>query len=307
MRHFSGLLQAHTWLHCSWLMMAHKSISPGIWKTCGNRVSPQIDSCSWLHRRGWEENRWLFESGEEGRAQSEYWERNPYMCVPISFTSWWITSSMQQSGLSSATVEFDADKLSLWELVCRSACRRSTRARQPWLTLLSGPSVLDRYHKLHLHKNVLYYLAAVVVHADVTGEGFTEEDISGRGCGKEHSGESTLMQQKSNRARISYPKFCGKVSISPSIKFSAPLMVDGSSLMSWLNKSPKGFTQTCASWVTPVLVLSSYSTHSRGDNKETLNIPHKYTQLQIATKINLKYPAALKSLATAKLMDDADT
>lgn len=63
---------------------------------------------------------------------------------------------------------------------------------------------------------------------------------------KKSSGESTLMQEKLNGARISYPKFCGKVSISPSIKFSAPLMVEGSSLMSWLNKSPKGvvFTRT---------------------------------------------------------------
>lgn len=40
---------------------------------------------------------------------------------------------------------------------------------------------------LHLHKNVLHDLAAVIVHADVTGEGFAEEDISGRGRGKEHS------------------------------------------------------------------------------------------------------------------------
>lgn len=32
----------------------------------------------------------------------------------------------------------------------------------------------------HLDKNVLHDLAAVVVHADVTGEGFTEEDITVR-------------------------------------------------------------------------------------------------------------------------------
>lgn len=44
-------------------------------------------------------------------------KNNAYMCVPISFTSWWMTSSMQQSGLSSATAELDADRLSLWELV----------------------------------------------------------------------------------------------------------------------------------------------------------------------------------------------
>lgn len=51
-----------------------------------------------------------------------------YMCVPISLTSWWITSSMQHSGLSSETAEFEADKLNLWELVCRSACER----RESW-------------------------------------------------------------------------------------------------------------------------------------------------------------------------------
>lgn len=49
-------------------------------------------------------------------------EKQTHMCVPISLTSWWMTSSMQHSGLSSATAEFDADRLSLCELVCRSAC-----------------------------------------------------------------------------------------------------------------------------------------------------------------------------------------
>lgn len=69
------------------------------------------------------------------------------------------------------------------------------------------------------------------------------------------------------------------MSISPSIKFSAPLIVDGSSLMSWLNRSPKGvaFTLTYPSWVTPVHDLGSYFTDSRGENKEMLIIPHKYT------------------------------
>lgn len=36
----------------------------------------------------------------------------------------------------------------------------------------------------------------------------------------------------------SYPKFWGKVSISPSIKASAPFTVEGSSFMSWLNRLP---------------------------------------------------------------------
>lgn len=36
----------------------------------------------------------------------------------------------------------------------------------------------------------------------------------------------------------SYPKFCGKVNISPNIKISAPFTVEGSSLMSWLKRSP---------------------------------------------------------------------
>lgn len=71
------------------------------------------------------------------------------MCVPISFTSWWITSSMQQSGLSSATAEFDADRLSLWELVWRSACpdikacvtTTAERRVKRWLLLLyTAPS-----------------------------------------------------------------------------------------------------------------------------------------------------------------------
>ena len=47
--------------------------------------------------------------------------------------------------------------------------------------LISGQSVLGCHYMLHLYKNVLHNLAAVVVHADVTGEGFTEEDISVRG------------------------------------------------------------------------------------------------------------------------------
>lgn len=47
-----------------------------------------------------------------------------YMCVPISLTSWWMTSSMQHSGLSSETAELEADKFNLWELVCRSAWER---------------------------------------------------------------------------------------------------------------------------------------------------------------------------------------
>lgn len=44
-----------------------------------------------------------------------------YMCVPISFTSWWITSSMQQSDLSSATAALEAERFNRWELVWRSA------------------------------------------------------------------------------------------------------------------------------------------------------------------------------------------
>ncbi len=51
-----------------------------------------------------------------------------YMCVPISLTSWWMTSSIQLSGLSSEKAEFEADKFNLWELVCRSACER----RESW-------------------------------------------------------------------------------------------------------------------------------------------------------------------------------
>lgn len=44
-----------------------------------------------------------------------------------------------------------------------------------WLALTSGESNVCT----HLHQDVLHHLAAVVVHADVTGEGFPEEDISG--------------------------------------------------------------------------------------------------------------------------------
>lgn len=104
---------------------------------------------------------------------------------------------MQQSGLSSATAELDADRLSLWELVCRSACRGATGARQPWLALIGGQSALNCYWMLHLHKNVLHNLAAVVVHADVTGEGFTQEDISVRGdADKNIQLSAVLMQRK---------------------------------------------------------------------------------------------------------------
>lgn len=37
-------------------------------------------------------------------------KNNPYMCVPISFTSWCMTSSMQQSGFSSATAALEAER-----------------------------------------------------------------------------------------------------------------------------------------------------------------------------------------------------
>lgn len=93
----------------------------------------------------------------------------------------------------------------------------------------------------HLDKNVLDHLAAVVVHADVTGEGLAEENVSESHTGMERYnlqlylttilGEKTLANYL-NCHLFSYPKFWGSVSISPSIKFSAPLIVDGSSLMS---------------------------------------------------------------------------
>lgn len=47
------------------------------------------------------------------------------MCVPISFTSWCITSSIQQSGLSSATAALEAERFKRWELVWRSALKES--------------------------------------------------------------------------------------------------------------------------------------------------------------------------------------
>lgn len=50
------------------------------------------------------------------------------------------------------------------------------------------------YYTRHLHENVLHHLAAVVVHADVTGEGFTEEDITVEGRGK-RSGEQQKQQK----------------------------------------------------------------------------------------------------------------
>lgn len=94
----------------------------------------------------------------------------------------------------------------------------------------------------HLDENVLHHLAAVVVHADVTGEGLAEENVSESHRGTERYnlqlylttilGGKKLLQILKTGISFFYPKFCGSVSISPSIKFSAPLMVDGSSLMS---------------------------------------------------------------------------
>lgn len=96
----------------------------------------------------------------------------------------------------------------------------------------------------YLHKNVLHYLDAVIVHTYVTGEGLTQENISVWCREVEKSDLFTSKQTGSDwmilqqLIGIYYPKFCGNVSISPSIKASAPLMVDGSSLMSWSNRSP---------------------------------------------------------------------
>lgn len=84
----------------------------------------------------------------------------------------------------------------------------------------------------YLHKDVLHHLTAVIVHTYVTGEGLPEENISVK---HEDTSDHT---HSSNRLTIKaglwfyYPKFCGNVSISPSISVSAPLMVDGSVLMS---------------------------------------------------------------------------
>ncbi len=70
-----------------------------------------------------------------------------YMCVPISLTSWWMTSSIQLSGLSSEKAEFEADKFNLWELVCRSACER----RESW----------DSSETKQLQKILYYFTRAV--------------------------------------------------------------------------------------------------------------------------------------------------
>lgn len=85
--------------------------------------------------------------------------------------------------------------------------------------------------KLHLHKDVLHNLTAVIVYTYVTGEGLAEEDISVMRHGKVQL-KIDIVLTHVLQIRGSYPKFCGNVSISPSIKFSAPLMVDGSSLIS---------------------------------------------------------------------------
>lgn len=87
---------------------------------------------------------------------------------------------MQHSGLSSATAEFDADRLSLCELVCRSACGGSHHdyvqtGEKVHNTTWTGISSLQ-----YLHQNVFYYLVAVIMYAYVTGEGLTEEYVSVR-------------------------------------------------------------------------------------------------------------------------------
>lgn len=84
---------------------------------------------------------------------------------------------MQHSGLSSETAEFEADKFNLWELVCRSAWER----RESWdiktaATAAEDPLIL--HTSRYLHKNIFDHLIAVVVHADVTGEGLAKENIS---------------------------------------------------------------------------------------------------------------------------------
>lgn len=91
---------------------------------------------------------------------------------------------MQHSGLSSATAEFDADRLSLWELVCRSACAGSRDTAGP-CGRTGQCEACDKCRAgisssllQYLHKNVLHHLVAVVVHAYVTGEGLAEENIS---------------------------------------------------------------------------------------------------------------------------------
>lgn len=90
---------------------------------------------------------------------------------------------MQHSGLSSDTAELDADRLSLWELVWRSACGRSHHtAGQLWVKQLSVKWVISAgqiiFDMQHLDKNVFHNLIAVIMHTYVTGEGLTEENVS---------------------------------------------------------------------------------------------------------------------------------
>lgn len=87
------------------------------------------------------------------------------------------------------------------------------------------------------------------MYANVTGEGLAEEDVpKGRREGivwnKKDLSRSEI-RAATRKLDVSYPKFCGKVSISPSINVSAPLMVEGSSLISSANKSPVRKRLTC--------------------------------------------------------------
>lgn len=51
--HFSGLLQALTWVSHCWLKRALKYNSPGIWRTSENRASPRTEWCNWPHKLSW--------------------------------------------------------------------------------------------------------------------------------------------------------------------------------------------------------------------------------------------------------------
>lgn len=170
---------------------------------------------------------------------------------------------MQHSGLSSATAEFDADRLSLCELVCRSAykrshhisshsrtvvgqtaqCRRVGNKRwtsasfhtAPWREC---PSPLGCCHCAHLcnwrRSRPGKYFCVMQRRRRLKSLRFLIYRVSSIKIDSCSFINSPTEKWKS----LSYPKFCGSVSISPSINISAPLMVDGSSLISWPNKSP---------------------------------------------------------------------
>lgn len=129
--YFSCLLQAYRRLPLPSNENSHNS--PGTWRTSENIASPHVEWCNWRHRLSWKweernitnhENVTIslpFYTRKDFMKKGSVHSKKPHICVPISLTSWWITSSMQHSGLSSATALFDAERLSLCELVCRSA------------------------------------------------------------------------------------------------------------------------------------------------------------------------------------------